>query len=348
METMVKKQSGQSDQDASQISRLLAIGATASLLLVALPATAQSRLFLGADLCPGQCPADDRDGDGIPNDYDVCPDQPETVNGFQDGDGCPDEAQAQITLAARRVYFEAGLAILNGEGLKATEQVAKLLSGATVQDFDLYLVGHADHRGDKAMNMALSKRRAEAVRDRLIKLGIAKERIVAEGKGPLPGTSELEMHENRRVELRPLRAKEVGFTDADTIPTFTLASGWIPAGSCAEVTTASSSWSIPRRRPTRSTRSSAMGITGRITVGRPRASRWIWWCCERLDSRFGRRDARESPLRKSGGQSWEQRSSRPRKENRGHLLCFPSKRLRFDQLRRRQFMCLHLKTSPCN
>lgn len=105
--------------------------------------------------------------------------------------------------------------------------MAKLLSGTTVQDFDLYLVGHADHRGDKAMNMALSKRRAEAVRDRLIKLGIAKERIVAEGKGPLPGTSELEMHENRRVELRPLRAKEVGFTDADTIPTFTLASGWI-------------------------------------------------------------------------------------------------------------------------
>jgi OOP family OmpA-OmpF porin len=34
---------------------------------------------------------DDRDGDGIPNDLDGCPDEPETVNGYQDTDGCPDK-----------------------------------------------------------------------------------------------------------------------------------------------------------------------------------------------------------------------------------------------------------------
>jgi outer membrane protein OmpA-like peptidoglycan-associated protein len=34
---------------------------------------------------------DDRDGDGIPNDLDGCPDVPETVNGYQDTDGCPDK-----------------------------------------------------------------------------------------------------------------------------------------------------------------------------------------------------------------------------------------------------------------
>ena len=32
----------------------------------------------------------DFDGDGIPDDRDACPTRPETVNGFQDGDGCPD------------------------------------------------------------------------------------------------------------------------------------------------------------------------------------------------------------------------------------------------------------------
>lgn len=32
----------------------------------------------------------DYDSDGIPDDRDVCPTRPETVNGFQDGDGCPD------------------------------------------------------------------------------------------------------------------------------------------------------------------------------------------------------------------------------------------------------------------
>jgi outer membrane protein OmpA-like peptidoglycan-associated protein len=33
----------------------------------------------------------DRDGDGIPDNVDKCPDQPETYNGFEDEDGCPDD-----------------------------------------------------------------------------------------------------------------------------------------------------------------------------------------------------------------------------------------------------------------
>jgi len=32
----------------------------------------------------------DRDGDGIPDDVDQCPDEPEDKDGFEDGDGCPD------------------------------------------------------------------------------------------------------------------------------------------------------------------------------------------------------------------------------------------------------------------
>ena len=32
----------------------------------------------------------DRDGDGIPDDKDLCPDEPEDKDGFQDDDGCPD------------------------------------------------------------------------------------------------------------------------------------------------------------------------------------------------------------------------------------------------------------------
>ena len=32
----------------------------------------------------------DRDNDGIPDDKDKCPDEPETINGKKDGDGCPD------------------------------------------------------------------------------------------------------------------------------------------------------------------------------------------------------------------------------------------------------------------
>ncbi len=52
------------------------------------------------DQCPFQkaftpdgCPlkiANDPDNDGIPNEFDQCPNSPETYNGYQDTDGCPD------------------------------------------------------------------------------------------------------------------------------------------------------------------------------------------------------------------------------------------------------------------
>jgi outer membrane protein OmpA-like peptidoglycan-associated protein len=38
----------------------------------------------------GRMAADDRDGDGIPDDRDKCPGEPEDKDGFEDEDGCPD------------------------------------------------------------------------------------------------------------------------------------------------------------------------------------------------------------------------------------------------------------------
>jgi outer membrane protein OmpA-like peptidoglycan-associated protein len=43
------------------------------------------------DFGPGLNPNSDRDHDGILDDADACPDVPEDKDGFQDGDGCPDE-----------------------------------------------------------------------------------------------------------------------------------------------------------------------------------------------------------------------------------------------------------------
>jgi len=46
---------------------------------------------LGPDPNDG-CPMPpDRDGDGIPDQYDRCPDQPEDKDGIEDGDGCPED-----------------------------------------------------------------------------------------------------------------------------------------------------------------------------------------------------------------------------------------------------------------
>jgi len=40
---------------------------------------------------PDGCPARDSDGDGLNDSADKCPKEPETVNGYKDTDGCPDE-----------------------------------------------------------------------------------------------------------------------------------------------------------------------------------------------------------------------------------------------------------------
>jgi outer membrane protein OmpA-like peptidoglycan-associated protein len=49
--------------------------------------TADERVFLGFIFEPS---IGDRDGDGIKDDVDKCPDDPEDFDGFQDADGCPD------------------------------------------------------------------------------------------------------------------------------------------------------------------------------------------------------------------------------------------------------------------
>jgi outer membrane protein OmpA-like peptidoglycan-associated protein len=48
---------------------------------------AKGRLFVGFIFEPGM---GDRDGDGIKDDVDKCPDDPEDYDGFEDEDGCPD------------------------------------------------------------------------------------------------------------------------------------------------------------------------------------------------------------------------------------------------------------------
>ncbi|QUS36505.1 OmpA family protein [Falsirhodobacter algicola] len=69
------------------------------------------------------------------------------------------------------------------------------------------LVGHTDRSGDAAANLALSRSRAEAVRDWLITQGIAAERLRADGVGGLAprdtDATEAGRARNRRVEVLP-------------------------------------------------------------------------------------------------------------------------------------------------
>ena len=49
--------------------------------------------FQDSDGCPDVVPIKDSDNDGIFDDYDECPTQSETMNNYLDSDGCPDITQ---------------------------------------------------------------------------------------------------------------------------------------------------------------------------------------------------------------------------------------------------------------
>lgn len=70
---------------------------------------------------------------------------------------------------------------------------------------EIVVIGHTDRVGAVPFNDALSLRRAERVRDELVKVGIAADRILVAGRGerePLvPTADEVPEAQNRRVEI---------------------------------------------------------------------------------------------------------------------------------------------------
>jgi len=70
---------------------------------------------------------------------------------------------------------------------------------------EIVVIGHTDRVGAVPFNDALSLRRAERVRDELVKVGIVADRIRVEGRGerePLvPTADEVAEPRNRRVEI---------------------------------------------------------------------------------------------------------------------------------------------------
>ncbi len=54
------------------------------------PDTGQDAVAEAGKDAPTEASNDDIDGDGIPNDQDACPNEPEDLDGWEDDDGCPD------------------------------------------------------------------------------------------------------------------------------------------------------------------------------------------------------------------------------------------------------------------
>jgi outer membrane protein OmpA-like peptidoglycan-associated protein len=160
------------------------------------------------DGCPEEDPDDDHDG--VPNKSDECPSAKETINGVQDDDGCPDTGDPRVIYENGKiqvldnVQFEHGSAEIKQESNSLLDQVA-LHMKANPEIKRVRIEGHTDDTGPRDVNVRLSKQRAEAVRQHLVKKGVNPQRLTAEGYGPdrplVKDTTDEARAKNRRVEF---------------------------------------------------------------------------------------------------------------------------------------------------
>ena len=108
-----------------------------------------------------------------------------------------------MNLGSDYLKFEFDDAELRPEDRELLSKVAGILM--TSKDYMLSVNGHTDDVGTAEYNQKLSERRAQAVRDYLVKAGISADILSVEGHGKsLPlvkGTTDAARAKNRRVEL---------------------------------------------------------------------------------------------------------------------------------------------------
>jgi OmpA-OmpF porin, OOP family len=151
------------------------------------------------------CPESDADHDKIKDDDDECPEDSEGSSG--DGDGCPEgdaEFRDNKIIIRGKVQFETGSSQLKPKSERLLDRVAALMK-ANPGIKKVRVEGHTDETGPEGTNQVLSEKRAQAVKRALEKRGIERSRLEARGYGEsrprAPNTTPAGRAKNRRVEF---------------------------------------------------------------------------------------------------------------------------------------------------
>ncbi len=112
-------------------------------------------------------------------------------------------AEDRTMFAADTVYFEFDRANVKASETDKVKRVAEFLKGNPLHD--LAIEGHCDERGTEEYNRALGERRALAVRESLVSLGISGSRVTTtsfgEDQPADPGHDDKAWEKNRRGEF---------------------------------------------------------------------------------------------------------------------------------------------------
>ncbi|MDD5309934.1 MAG: OmpA family protein [Deltaproteobacteria bacterium] len=133
------------------------------------------------------CPDPDNDKDGILDVNDKCPNDPETVNGFDDEDGCPDTAplvelkEAKMEITENILFATDSDQIVGQRSFEILDSVHGVLTSNV--SMHIRIEGNTDNRGGKQHNKDLSERRAKSVMRYLVGKGIDPDRLEAVGHG---------------------------------------------------------------------------------------------------------------------------------------------------------------------
>lgn len=162
------------------------------------------------DQCPDEagakhaagCP--DQDGDGVVDALDRCPTQP----GVASEKGCLPRVMRRFSGSVQGINFETGSAAIKKTSFRLLDQAVAVFQ--KYPELRVEIAGHTDDQGADEDNLALSRARAEAVRNYLIEKGISAERVTAQGFGetmPVANNKTAAGRaKNRRIEFRILGA----------------------------------------------------------------------------------------------------------------------------------------------
>ncbi|NWG87918.1 MAG: OmpA family protein [Hydrogenophilaceae bacterium] len=143
----------------------------------------------------------DSDGDGVPDSKDKCPGTPKGTK--VDHTGCPLVEKIEL----KGVWFAFDSSVITPESAAVLDEVAKIFKrypGLVAE-----MAGHTCSIGTEKYNQGLSERRANAVRDYLIKQGVDAKQLTAKGYGELQplndNATRADREKNRRTEMHILK-----------------------------------------------------------------------------------------------------------------------------------------------